>query len=124
MVNRQLKVLAALTASTSLANAELTVSETDAAITVTDGDNVVLAYHKAEVPPPEGADPAYHRSGFINPIRTPAGGVVTGLHPADHIHHLGIWHAWVKRTLPTWLPRPSRLGWSAKGPCLLQRQPT
>ena len=78
MVNRQLKVLAALTASTSLANAELTVSETDAAITVTDGDNVVLAYHKAEVPPPEGADPAYHRSGFINPIRTPAGGVVTG----------------------------------------------
>ena len=78
------------------ASAELGFTETDAAISVTDGDNVVLTYHKAEVPPPAGEDPAYRRSGFIHPLRTPAGGVVTGIHPKDHIHHLGLWHAWVK----------------------------
>ena len=29
-------------------------------------------------------------------MASPSGRVVTGIHPADHYHHLGLWHAWVK----------------------------
>lgn len=76
----------------------LTISETDAAIVVRHGDAHVLTYHKAEVPPPAGASTLYRRSGFVHPITAPNGGVVTGIHPAGHLHHLGLWHAWVRTT--------------------------
>lgn len=78
------------------AAAELTVEEGEAAITIRRGEIPVLTYHKAEVAPPPQADPIYRRSGFIHPLCTPSGEPVTGIHPADHYHHLGIWHAWVK----------------------------
>jgi len=56
----------------------------------------VLTYHTAEVPAPEGADPIFRRSGFIHPLHAPSGGVVTSIHAPDHIHHMGLWHAWVQ----------------------------
>ncbi|MFP6872303.1 MAG: PmoA family protein [Verrucomicrobiales bacterium] len=74
----------------------LELQETDKAITISDAGNTVLVYHKAEMPPPAGADPVYRRSGFVHPLCTPSGNIVTGIHPADHIHHMGLWHAWVK----------------------------
>ena len=79
-----------------VAAAELRITETDKSITITRGEATVLTYHKAEVPPPEGVDAIYRRSGFIHPLCAPNGEPVTGIHPADHYHHLGIWHAWVK----------------------------
>lgn len=54
----------------------------------------VLRYNHAPVPPPKGADPLYTRSGFIHPLWSPAGEVLTGIHPRDHYHHLGLWHPW------------------------------
>lgn len=70
--------------------------EAESTIVLWHGDNAVVTYHKADVPPPEGIDPVYTRSGFLHPVKTPAGGSVTGIHPTDHYHHLGLWHAWVK----------------------------
>jgi len=72
------------------------VRETDASITVSIDDRSILTYHKADVPPPEGADPIFTRSGFIHPVHSPSGSVVTGIHPDDHYHHFGLWHAWVE----------------------------
>ncbi|MCB1234484.1 MAG: PmoA family protein [Verrucomicrobiae bacterium] len=69
--------------------------ETEETITISRGGVPVLVYHKADVPPPEGVDPVFTRSGFIHPLHAPSGGVVTGIHPEDHYHHLGLWHAWV-----------------------------
>ena len=69
--------------------------ETDAEIVLRHGDLAFLTYHKADVAPPEGVDPAYIRSGFIHPLKSPAGDLLTGIHPDDHYHHLGLWHAWV-----------------------------
>jgi len=69
--------------------------ETDATLILRHGDIAVLTYHKAEVDPPAGADPVFRRSGFLHPVKSPSGSVVTGIHPADHHHHLGLWHAWV-----------------------------
>jgi hypothetical protein len=72
------------------------LSETEATLELYFGDLKFLTYHKADVSPPEGADPAFVRSGFIHPLKTPSGATLTGIHPGDHYHHLGLWHAWVK----------------------------
>jgi hypothetical protein len=77
-------------------SAKLSIEETDTHIEITNDGQIVLTYHKAIFPPPEGQPKYFERSGFIHPIKTPAGGVVTGIHPADHIHHMGLWHAWVE----------------------------
>jgi len=60
------------------------------------GDKKVLRYNHAVVPPPEGADPHYARSGFIHPLWSPAGEILTCIHPEDHIHHMGLWGPWTK----------------------------
>jgi len=58
----------------------------------------VLQFHQGMVKPPEGSDELYIRSGFIHPLWSPGGKVLTQIHPADHIHHLGLWHPWTKLT--------------------------
>lgn len=76
----------------------LHITEAADSIVIQSGAAHVLTYHKSEVPPPVGSSPLYRRSGFLHPVTAPNGGVVTGIHPVDHLHHLGIWHAWVKAT--------------------------
>lgn len=72
------------------------VVESEKDIVIFRGNADILTYHKIEVAPPEGAQKIYRRSGFIHPLKSPKGGIVTGIHPNDHLHHLGLWHAWVK----------------------------
>jgi hypothetical protein len=86
-----------LLASTSVVFGAKTPAVKEAAdvIEISIGDAPVLSYRKAVVQPPEGIDPIYARSGFIHPVHSPSGAVVTGIHPGDHYHHLGLWHAWV-----------------------------
>jgi hypothetical protein len=85
-------------ASAESQEARLSILETERAITVRYGDLQVLVYQKAELPPPDGAPEAYRRSGFIHPLHSPSGGVLTSIHAPDHLHHMGLWHAWVKTT--------------------------
>jgi hypothetical protein len=89
-------IICVLFCCSSLSSHAIDVSEDDKTITITNGESTVLVYHKAEMAPPEGADPSYARSGFIHPLCSPSGAVLTGIHPADHLHHMGLWHAWVK----------------------------
>jgi hypothetical protein len=77
------------------AKESLSLKQTEKTITLMRGETPILTYHVAEVPPPKGIDPIYNRSGFIYPMHAPSGGIVTGIHPADHYHHIGLWHAWV-----------------------------
>jgi len=56
----------------------------------------VLRYHCAPVPPPAGQSKLYTRSGFIHPLHSPSGAVLTAIHPADHIHHMGVWMPWTR----------------------------
>ena len=77
------------------AKENISLQQTKKAITLVRGKTPVLTYHVAEVPPPNGVDKIYNRSGFIYPMHAPSGGIVTGIHPADHYHHIGLWHAWV-----------------------------
>ena len=78
------------------AEENFSVVENKDTIKITRGSNPVLTYHKTDVEPPKGADPLYRRSGFIHPLHSPKGAELTGIHPDDHYHHLGLWHAWVK----------------------------
>ncbi|KPJ65790.1 MAG: hypothetical protein AMJ43_09975 [Coxiella sp. DG_40] len=60
------------------------------------GGRELLRYNHAVVLPPKGASPLYARSGFIHPLWSPAGEVLTCIHPNDHLHHIGLWMPWTK----------------------------
>ncbi|HKJ67164.1 MAG TPA: PmoA family protein [bacterium] len=59
-------------------------------------DREALRYIYGTIPPPDPASDLYRRSGFIHPVRTPGGKVLTRIHPSDHIHHMGFWAPWTK----------------------------
>ena len=80
----------------SAETAGVEVIKNDSFLQLQIGDSNVLRYNSAVVPPPEGADQLYARSGFIHPLWSPAGEVLTCIHPKDHIHHMGLWMPWTK----------------------------
>src|SRR5262249_18736816 len=57
----------------------------------------VLSYQGLPGPLP-GSDvkPIFVRGGYIHPVYTPSGRLVTDDFPSDHYHHHGIWFAWTK----------------------------
>jgi len=61
-------------------------------------DRPVIRYNSGMAYPPEGADSAYMRSGFIHPLYAPDGTVLTEIQPRDHFHHYGIWNPWTRTT--------------------------
>jgi hypothetical protein len=40
--------------------------------------------------------PEYKRAGYLHPIYTPAGTIVSDDYPVQHVHHHGIWSPWTK----------------------------
>jgi hypothetical protein len=62
------------------------------------GDQPVLQYNNAVVEPPRGINEGYRRSGFIHPLFTPSGKVVSDDFPPDHAHQHGVFFAWVNTT--------------------------
>jgi hypothetical protein len=80
----------------SIDAADFSLQETADTITIMGPAAPVLTYHKAEMSPPEGETELYRRSGFIHPLHAPNGDVVTSIHAPDHLHHMGVWHAWVR----------------------------
>lgn len=68
----------------------------DELVLTTPGGNAVLAYRYTVNMPPNGVDAAYGRAGYIHPLRTLAGKVLTQIQPADHYHHYGIWNPWTR----------------------------
>jgi hypothetical protein len=58
------------------------------------GAKEILHYQTAMMYPPAKVDTAYKRNGFIHPLSTPAGNILTRVSPPDHYHHVGIWNPW------------------------------
>jgi hypothetical protein len=58
----------------------------------------IFAYHKAVTEPPSGIDPVYRRSGFVHPLATRSGLVVTDDFSPEHPHQHGLFTAWVNTT--------------------------
>ncbi len=76
----------------------LSVEKTDSTLTVTQAGKPVLVYNIQSPKAPKGIDAVYERSGFLHPVSTPSGQVVTAAFPVDHAHQHGIFSAWVKTT--------------------------
>jgi hypothetical protein len=70
------------------------IIQDDKVLDVQVGETKVLRFNHAIVPPPVGKSPLFERGGFIHPLWSPAGAVLTNIHPADHIHHIGLWMPW------------------------------
>ncbi|HEY9560703.1 MAG TPA: PmoA family protein, partial [Anseongella sp.] len=66
----------------------------DGGLVIRSGDRPVLNYQYETVYPPEGIDTVFKRSGFIHPLWSPQGKVLTTIQPRDHYHHYGIWNPW------------------------------
>ena len=66
----------------------------DSVLTISSGDQKLLIYQFKTVYPPQGIDTNYKRSGFIHPLYTPHGQILTNIQPKDHYHHYGIWNPW------------------------------
>ena len=71
-----------------------TKMKVDSALTISSGDQPLLTYQFRTIYPPAGIDTNYKRSGFIHPLYTPHGQVLTNIQPKDHYHHYGIWNPW------------------------------
>jgi hypothetical protein len=63
-------------------------------LTISDGDQHLLEYVYKTVYPPAGIDTAYKRSGFIHPLWSPHGQILTRIQAPDHYHHYGVWDPW------------------------------
>ncbi len=59
-----------------------------------DGERTLMTYNAAYVPSPDTNAPWFGRSGFIHPVYTPKGRVVTDGFPLDHMHQHGLMFAW------------------------------
>jgi hypothetical protein len=60
------------------------------------GQTRVLDYQLALHYPPTGIDTMYKRNGFIHPMYSPSGNILTRIDAPDHYHHVGIWNPWTK----------------------------
>ena len=61
------------------------------------GDRPVFHYRGgAGVLPSNDIKPVFRRGGYIHPLQTPSGAIVTDDYPPDHYHHHGVWFAWTK----------------------------
>ena len=62
------------------------------------GARNILRYNYGLVPPSEGVEPLFARSGYIHPVWTPAGRIISNDTPLKHKHHHGIWFPWTNTT--------------------------
>ncbi len=64
---------------------------------ISSGNKAILQYQaeRSELPR-DNIKPGFRRGGYLHPVYSPSGLVVTDDYPANHIHHHGIWFAWTK----------------------------
>ncbi len=59
----------------------------------------VMTYQTSTIDVPAGVKAAFKKSGFIHPLTSPSGQVLTRIQPPDHYHHFGIWGPWTRATI-------------------------
>ena len=73
---------------------EVLVSRTNGHLQIGIAEKKVLNYAYKAVPLPKGVSELYTRDGFIHPLWSPKGEILTRIQPPDHYHHYGIWNPW------------------------------
>ncbi len=77
-------------------NIKTSIQKNDQSYVLFNGYQPVLYYNHAKASLPEGVDTAYSRSGYIHPLFSPSGKILTMIQPPNHIHHYGLWNAWTR----------------------------
>jgi hypothetical protein len=70
------------------------LKKTQGTVTVLRHGVPVFVYNIAELMPPADSPAYYKRSGFIHPLYTPSGRVITDAFPSTHAHQHALFHAW------------------------------
>ena len=78
----------------SFSQSGINAAQDEKGILVTNSGKPVFYYHIAEAVPPADSSALYRRSGFIHPLYSPAGKVLTDDFPAGHAHQHAIFMAW------------------------------
>ena len=72
----------------------------DDAVTVSVAGQAVLRYQMSlELPAeslPDGIPPIFQRGGFLHPIMSPSGRIVSDSYAPNHLHHHGLWFSWTR----------------------------
>lgn len=68
----------------------------DGAITISVAGRTVLRYQIAPDLPRAGIPPIFRRGGFMHPVFSPAGRIVSDSYAPNHLHHHGLWFSWTK----------------------------
>ncbi len=79
-----------------LVSQELSVVETTDTVQLVKGSQPIFQYNKKPTAQAASAKPVYSRSGYIHPLYSPSGKVVTGDYAPDHAHQHGLFFAWTK----------------------------
>ncbi|MBP83912.1 MAG: hypothetical protein CMO61_08695 [Verrucomicrobiales bacterium] len=72
------------------------IEDGEKTIEVTIAGRPVLTYNKVPTEEALNHEPHFIRSGYIHPLYTPSGRIVTGDYPADHKHQHALFFAWTK----------------------------
>lgn len=76
-------------------NNAITIAKNKQGILIKAGRKPVLQYNTETLSPPAGAPEYYKRSGFIHPLYSPSGKILTDGFPEGHMHQHAIFMAWV-----------------------------
>ena len=74
------------------------IEEKDGGLLVKVKNKPVFFYHIKEAMPPGNSPEYYKRSGFIHPLYSPSGKIITDDFPAGHAHQHAIFTAWTSTT--------------------------
>ncbi|HRE79456.1 MAG TPA: PmoA family protein [Opitutaceae bacterium] len=101
-----------IVAGSQAVNDQVVVNQGEKAIHVSSDGQRMLSYQSAITSDlRSGIDPIYYRSGYLHPIFTPAGKIVTDDYGERNTHQHGIWTAWSRtefqgRSPNFWDPKP------------------
>ncbi len=78
------------------AGASIQVIENKNSVTLLKKNKPILRYLKQPSPEAKKHSPYYSRTGYIHPLYSPNGKIITGDYAVDHPHQHGLFFAWTK----------------------------
>lgn len=78
---------------------KIQIDESNQGLHFKSAGNPLVTYQTAKADVPAGVKADFRKSGFIHPLHSPSGQVLTRIQPPDHYHHYGIWGPWTKTTI-------------------------
>ncbi len=88
----------AINPATEPVSGSIEIFEHQGQLQVTGEDGPIFIYHIRTEMPPEGTPEYYQRSGFIHPVYSPSGKILTDDFPVGHTHQHALFMAWVNTT--------------------------